>query len=132
VHDTLYIDSRPASAAGAASARADCDLETRRRGGNTGASNHNSSSNSSNDSDNGRQVTELSLRQGDCSLAVRIVGTVRFADDESDIADLPRGASVRVIQDDHGVERRFDASWQGVGVQRRWREDGRDVPETAE
>ncbi|HEY2806565.1 MAG TPA: M56 family metallopeptidase [Gemmatimonadales bacterium] len=105
---------------------AHCDMDTRRRGGNTSASSHSDSE------DDAPRLVSLSLHEGDCSLEVRIIGSVRFSDDESDISDLPRGASVRVIEDNHGVETRFDATWQNGALQRRWRQDGADVQETAE
>jgi beta-lactamase regulating signal transducer with metallopeptidase domain len=104
--------------------------EPPRRLGSTTSSSHSSSS----DGDDGspRQVT-LSLREGNCLLEVRIVGNVRFSDDESGIADVPRGAWVRVSEEGgDGPERRFDAAWRDGQLQRRWRVDGNDVPESAE
>ena len=100
--------------------------------GRSAASNH-TSSNSSSSSDDGRpRLTTLSIRQGDCILEVRIVGNVRFADDASDVTDVPRDASVRVTEDSDGIERRFEVSWRNGQLQRRWQVDGNTVEESAE
>lgn len=83
--------------------------------------------------DDGRPTTlTLTIREGSCSVEIKMVGGVRINDAETDVADVPRGAWIRVTEDDRGVERRFDMQWRGEQLVRRFRVDGDDVPETAE
>ncbi len=90
-----------------------------------------SHTNSVSDADHARRVT-ITIGRGDCRLEIRIFGEVRFTDDESDVATVPRDGLVRLTQDGGGPERRFEASWRDGQLRRVWRVDGDVTPETAE
>ena len=99
-----------------------------RRGRSTSTNSHSSSSH-----DDGRPDTHmLTLREGGCTLEVRIAGQVRFNEDDTDVAQLGQGAWVRVSEEDRSLERRFDMQWRDGQIVRRFRVDGEDVAETPE
>lgn len=91
-----------------------------------------SSHTSVNDDDETPKRVTISIGRNGCRLEIRIIGDVRFTDDESDVTSVPRDGSLRVTQDGRGPERRFDVSWREGQLRRVWRVDGDVVAETAE
>ena len=120
-------DAAPAAIA-IAQATSDQERCPERRGRSSG----NRSTSSHSDDDSEPKVTTLSYSTGGCILEVRIVGNVRFRDDESDIDDLPRNGSVRVSEESGGVSRFFETRWRDGRLQRRFRLNDDDVPESDE
>lgn len=108
-------------------AKGRCDEASRRRGS---SSNHSSSSD--NDDGHSPRVVTITITRDDCAIMLRMIGNVRFADDESDVVAVPAGASFRITEDNGDDETRFDATSSGGQVQRRFRVNGADVAETAE
>lgn len=119
------VSAGPIAAPAASTVQQRCDGNTRRRAGRT--STHNSS-----DGEGASSSVNLLISENGCQIEVKIRGPVRFSDDETGVAEVPQGGSVRVTQDDGSVEKRFDVSWRGGQLQRRWTTDGREVAESAE
>lgn len=117
------------AAASMAAAFAQSSSEQERCPERPGRGNTNRTSSHSDD-DGDPKVTTLSYSSGGCLLEVRIVGNVRFRDDESDIDDLPRNGSVRVSEESGGVSRFFETRWRDGRIQRRFRLNDDDVPES--
>ena len=90
-------------------------------------------SNSSNSNDDGRtKVVSITITRGDCVVVLRIVGNVTLADDESDVTSVPAGGSLRITEQNGDDDKRFDATFQNGQIQRRFRVNGSDVPESPE
>ena len=89
-------------------------------------------SHSESNSRSGSSTNELMVSSGSCVITVRWVGAVTFSDDDDAITDVPQGSWIRVTEEGDGPDKRFDATWRGGQLERRYRVDGAEVQESAE
>ena len=91
-----------------------------------------SHSHSESNSHTGNNTYELMVSNGSCVITVRFVGNVTFSDEGDAIENVPQGSWIRVTEEGNGPDKRFDATWRGGQLERHWRVDGAETPETGE